>query len=167
MRKLYGLKPTRPVSLFEMAVVAITEQQISLAAAYRIRSRIIQRFGEPVGDRWIFPVPRTLAEASVEDLRSCGLSRQKAGYIHDLAISIIDGSVDLNSLKSINDEKAREAIMNLHGLGRWSADYILVRGLARPSARAWRCGRSMNPLLSRLVVLSLTWLTILSICIMN
>ena len=48
IQRLHGLKPIRPISLFEMAVVAITEQQISLAAAYQIRSRIIQRFGEPI-----------------------------------------------------------------------------------------------------------------------
>lgn len=51
-RELHGLKPIRPASLFEMLVIAITEQQISLAAAYRIRTRIIERFGDPVKDRW-------------------------------------------------------------------------------------------------------------------
>jgi DNA-3-methyladenine glycosylase II len=129
--KLHGLKPIRPISLFEMAIIAITEQQISLAAAYRIRSRIIQRFGEPIGSQWIFPEPITLVNASIEDLRSCGLSRQKTRYIHELTQNIVDGKIDLDSLKSMNDEEARETIMTLQGFGRWSADYILVRGLAR------------------------------------
>jgi DNA-3-methyladenine glycosylase II len=131
-RKLRGLKPMRPVSLFEMAVVAITEQQISLAAAYQIRSRIVQRFGEPIDNQWIFPEPHILASAPLEDLRSCGLSRQKAHYIRELAGKTADGTVDLDILKNMDDDKAREAIMNLRGLGRWSADYILIRGLARP-----------------------------------
>lgn len=131
-RKLYGLKPIRPSSLFEMAVIAITEQQISLAAAYRIRSRVIERFGEPIEDLWIFPEPQVLSSASIEDLQSCGLSRNKAGYIHDLAVKITDGTVDLDILKTMNDDEARETIMNLRGFGRWSADYILIRGLARP-----------------------------------
>ena len=132
IKKLYGLKPTRPVSLFEMAIVAITEQQISLAAAYKIRSRVIQRYGEAVGDQWVFPEPLALATASIEDLRSCGLSRQKADYMHSLAVNIVDGSVNLDSLKLLSDEDAREMIIGLRGFGRWSADYILVRGLARP-----------------------------------
>ena len=131
-RKLRGLKPMRPGSLFEMAVVAITEQQISLAAAYQIRSRIVQRFGEPIDNQWIFPEPHILASAPLEDLRSCGLSRQKAHYIRELAGKTADGTVDLDILKNMDDDKAREAIMNLRGLGRWSADYILIRGLARP-----------------------------------
>ena len=131
-QNLFGLKPMRPVSLFEMAVVAITEQQISLAAAYRIKARIVQRFGEPIDNQWIFPEPYLLSQATLEDLRSCGLSRQKAQYIHELATKIIDGSLDLNSLKTMDDDEAREVIMDLRGFGSWSADYILVRGLARP-----------------------------------
>jgi DNA-3-methyladenine glycosylase II len=130
--KLYGLKPTRPVTLFEMAVTAITEQQISLAAANKIRSRIEQKFGEPVVDRWVFPEPQTLAKALFEDLRSCGLSRQKTQYILDLAGKIAGGTLDLDVLKKQDDDTARETIMNLRGFGRWSADYILIRGLARP-----------------------------------
>jgi DNA-3-methyladenine glycosylase II len=131
-RELHGLKPVRPVSLFEMAVVAITEQQISLAAAHKIRSRVVERFGEPLGTRWLFPEPRAMAKAKPEDLKACGLSRQKASYIHDLAVNITNGNVDLNVLKTMDDDKARETIMNLRGFGRWSADYILIRGLARP-----------------------------------
>lgn len=132
IQKLYGLKPMRPVSLFEMAVIAITEQQISLASAYHIRNRMVQRFGESIDDRWLFPEPTTLASASLEELRSCGLSRQKAEYIKELADKIVAGNLNLDSLKSMDTDKARETIMDLRGFGRWSADYILVRGLARP-----------------------------------
>jgi DNA-3-methyladenine glycosylase II len=132
-RKLYGLKPMRPVSLFEMAVVAITEQQISLAAAYRIRSRFIERFGQPIDNQWIFPESQTIAKVRLEDLKSCGLSQQKAQYIHEPASKIADGTLDLDILKKMDDDQARETIMSLRGFGRWSADYILVRGLARPN----------------------------------
>jgi DNA-3-methyladenine glycosylase II len=130
--KLQGLKPTRPASLFEMAVVAITEQQLSLASAYQIRNRVVQRFGEPIEDLRVFPEPATLAGATMEELRSCGLSKQKADYIRSLAGNIVAGHLDLDGLKSMDDDKAREAIMGWRGFGRWSADYILVRGLARP-----------------------------------
>jgi DNA-3-methyladenine glycosylase II len=130
--RLYGLKPSRPVSLFEMAVTAITEQQLSLTSAYKIRDRIVRRFGEAIEDRWVFPEPRDLANASLEDLRACGLSYQKSEYIRGLADKIATGNFDLDSLKLMDTDQARETIMNLRGFGRWSADYILVRGLARP-----------------------------------
>ncbi len=84
-QELYGLKPMRPASLFEMLVIAITEQQISLAAAYRIRTRIIERFGEHVNGLWAFPAPRRLSESSVADLMKCGLSHRKAEYVKGLA----------------------------------------------------------------------------------
>ena len=48
-KSLEGLKPLRPSSLFEMVVIAITEQQVSLAAAFYIRGRLVARFGEPFG----------------------------------------------------------------------------------------------------------------------
>jgi DNA-3-methyladenine glycosylase II len=131
-RKLHGLKPMRPVSLFEMAVIAITEQQISLAAAYRIRSRFIQQFGEAIGYEWVFPEPGKVARAGIEEIRAPGLSRQKAQYIQELAAKIADGKLDLDILKTLADDDARQTIMSWRGFGRWSADYILVRGLARP-----------------------------------
>ena len=80
-QELHGLKPMRPASLFEMLVIAITEQQISLAVAYRIRTRIIERFGDHVNGLWAFPTPRRLSESSVVDLMACGLSRRKAEYV--------------------------------------------------------------------------------------
>ena len=129
---LHGLKPFRPASLFEMAVVAITEQQISLSAAFRIRSRVVERYGRPLKGEWIFPDVYRLANARIEDLRSCGLSEQKAQYIHKLSGNIASGELDLDDLKKMNDDQARETIMNWRGFGAWSANYSLVRGLARP-----------------------------------
>lgn len=49
-RRLRGLKPLRPASLFEMALIAITAQQLSLAAAFHIRTRLVERFGTPIED---------------------------------------------------------------------------------------------------------------------
>jgi 3-methyladenine DNA glycosylase/8-oxoguanine DNA glycosylase/RimJ/RimL family protein N-acetyltransferase len=130
--RLRGLKPTRPASLFEMAVVAITEQQISLSAAYRIRTRLVERFGDCIDGFWIFPEAESLASASHEELMACGLSGRKAEYIGDLARQVTGGVLDLARLKTMGDEEARDFIMGLRGFGRWSADYILVRGLGRP-----------------------------------
>jgi DNA-3-methyladenine glycosylase II len=134
VRRLQGLKPTRPLSLFEMAVVAITEQQISLTAAYRIRTRLVERFGTRVQDQWLFPEPAVLAKATTRQLLACGLSRMKSVYIRDLVGKVVNGAFDFEALKTMSDEQARETIMGLKGFGPWSADYILVRGLARPDS---------------------------------
>jgi DNA-3-methyladenine glycosylase II len=129
--RLRGLKPIRPSSLFEMAVIAVIEQQISLAAAYRIRSRVTQRFGDHIDGLWAFPPAERLAQASLDELQDCGLSRRKSEYVSELAKRIAQGSLNLATLKRMSDDQARSFIMEQRGFGRWSADYILVRGLGR------------------------------------
>jgi DNA-3-methyladenine glycosylase II len=131
-QELHGLKPMRPASLFEMLVIAITEQQISLAAAYRIRTRIIERFGDHVNGLWAFPTPRRLGESSVADLMACGLSQRKAEYVKGLAYKVADGLLDLDQLEAMSDEDVRSLLLRVRGLGPWSVDYFLVRGLSCP-----------------------------------
>ena len=130
-QSLKGLKPLRPSSLFEMVVIAITEQQLSLAAAFYIRGRLVARFGEPFGTLWIFPGPETLAKAPLGELMRCGLSARKAKYIKDLSQRVTDGRFDLDALKHKADEEAYACLVSQRGLGAWSAQYILARGLGR------------------------------------
>jgi len=134
VRQLYGVKPLRPASLFEMAVIAVTEQQISLIASQRIRARVVERFGDRIDGLWAFPAPECLAQAAPEELLACGLSHQKAAYIGGLAREVAAGKLDLERLKTMSDDEARAFITQIRGFGRWSADYILVRGLGRPDA---------------------------------
>jgi DNA-3-methyladenine glycosylase II len=134
VKRFRGMKPIRPTTLFEMAVDAVIEQQISLAASRRIRARVVERFGEMKAGMWIFPGPETLAEASLEAIRACGLSGRKAEYINGLAGKVADGSFDLDALKGMSDDAVRSVISGIRGFGRWSADYILIRGLGRPDA---------------------------------
>ena len=115
-----------------MLVIAITEQQISLAAAYRIRTRIIEHFGDPVNGLWAFPTPTRLSESSVADLMTCGLSQRKAEYVKGLAYKVANGMLDLDQLETMSDEDVRSLLLQVRGLGPWSADYFLVRGLSRP-----------------------------------
>lgn len=131
-RELNGVKPLRPASLFEMLVIAITEQQISLTAAYRIRMRLIERFGDPVKDLRVFPTPTRLSESSVADLMTCGLSHRKAEYVKGLAHNVANGLLDLDRLSAMSDEDVRSLLLQIRGLGPWSAEYFLVRGLSRP-----------------------------------
>jgi DNA-3-methyladenine glycosylase II len=132
-KTLRGLHPMRPATLFEMLVIAITEQQISLAAAYRIRANFLRRFGDPVEDLWAFPTPRRIARTSVPSLMTCGLSRKKALYIRKLAQRVDRGLLDLTHLETLPDEEVRSLLLQQRGLGPWSAEYALVRGLGRPN----------------------------------
>jgi len=131
---LAGLKPLRPATLFEMAIIAITEQQLSLAAAFHIRGRLVRRFGQLIGTVWRFPSPCELASASLRALASCGLSRRKAGYIRELAARVGEGSLDLDALVRESDARIGEKLLVIRGLGEWSVQYILSRGFGRTDA---------------------------------
>lgn len=133
-KRFRGMKPLRPATLFEMAIDAVIEQQISLAAARRIRARVVERFGERKAGLWIFPGPESLAQVPLEAIRACGLSGRKAEYITGLARKVVDESFDLDDLKGMSDNEVRSVISGIRGFGRWSADYILIRGLGRPDA---------------------------------
>ncbi len=133
-RRFRGMKLIRPATLFEMAIDAVIEQQISLAAARKIRARVVERFGESKVGLWIFPGPEDMAQAPLDALRACGLSGRKAEYVTGLAQKIVDGSFDLDGLKGMTDDEVRSTISGIRGFGRWSADYILIRGLGRPDA---------------------------------
>lgn len=133
-RTLRGLKATRPASLLEMATLVITEQQISLAAAHSIQDRIIRRFGNEVEGTWVFPETEVLADASLRDLRRCGLSGRKAEYIRDFSRRALSGELDLEGLKKLPDDEVRRVLLEIRGWGPWSTEYFLIRGLARPDA---------------------------------
>jgi DNA-3-methyladenine glycosylase II len=131
VHSLHGLKPFRPASLFEMLVIAITEQQLSLAAAFHIRHRLVERFGARIGDIWLFPTPATLAGAPLAELKACGLSRRKAEYVVGLAGEIAAKRLGLAALKAMSDAEVRKTLTRQRGLGGWSIDYVLARGLGR------------------------------------
>jgi 3-methyladenine DNA glycosylase/8-oxoguanine DNA glycosylase len=129
---LPGLKPLRPATLFEMAVIAITEQQLSMAAAFHMRARIVRRLGTPVEELRVFPSPQRIAAVCLEELQACGLSRRKAEYMKGLASRIAAGALDLEALWHADDAQVREALLGNRGFGDWSVQYILNRGIGRP-----------------------------------
>lgn len=135
LKILQGVKPLRPPTLFEMAVIAITEQQISQAAAAKIRSRMIMALGAKLifeGREYrAFPTPERLAGCAPGDLRALSQSNRKAEYVVDLARKVASGEVDLESLRRMPAEEVVHFLTSLRGFGRWSAEYFLSRGLGR------------------------------------
>lgn len=127
--QLRGLKPIRPADLFQMMVIAITEQQISMAAAFRIRERLVHRFGTRVKDLIAFPQPSDFAGCRIDDLKAVGLSGQKAKYVLELAGRIYDGSLDPATWSRLPREDLREILLELPGVGEWTVSYLMVRGL--------------------------------------
>jgi DNA-3-methyladenine glycosylase II len=135
VKHLRGLRPISPPTLFEALIIAITEQQISLDAAITIRSRLIQKYGDRVtfsgGEFYAFPTPAALAEISPEKMRAVGLSMNKARYVNELSKKVAKEELDLESLREIDDASAITELTKIKGVGRWTAEYALIRGMGR------------------------------------
>jgi DNA-3-methyladenine glycosylase II len=135
IERLYGLKPPRTASVYEALVIAYTEQQISLRVAMAFQERIVKRYGKMLQHGGLifysFPAPEVLASADVDELRTIGLSRNKADFITGASKKVASGEIDLESLKAKPTPEAREALRGIRGVGEWTSDYVLVRGLGR------------------------------------
>jgi DNA-3-methyladenine glycosylase II len=119
----YRLKPSR--DRFGMLVRSIISQQISIRAAMAIRGRLQSL----VGPRGMKPEP--IAALSIDQLRSVGLSPQKASYLHDLAAKVQDGTVKLSRISRLTDEQIIEELIAVKGIGRWTAQMFLIFALGR------------------------------------
>jgi DNA-3-methyladenine glycosylase II len=129
MRKLidavgpFTVRPSR--NRFAILVQSIISQQISGAAARTIRSRLNSLL-EPDG-----MTPGNLASLNESDLRSVGLSRQKAAYILDLSQKTLDDTVRLDKIGRLPDEGVIEMLTQVKGIGRWTAEMFLIFSLGR------------------------------------
>jgi DNA-3-methyladenine glycosylase II len=130
-----GLKPPRFPTLFEALVNAVACQQLSLAVGIHLLNRLAAAFGPAYqgrrGPAAAFPRARELAGAEVEDLRALGFSRSKGRSLVELSRSVNEGKVNLEGLETRDDEDIVRYLQSLRGIGRWSAEYALLRGLGR------------------------------------
>jgi DNA-3-methyladenine glycosylase II len=132
--ELAGLRPPLAPDPFETLVSAITAQQVSLHAAFAIRTRFIQRFGRRAGQAYAFPTEQRLRRASEEELVALGFSHRKAEYV----LGVAAARLDYDGLAGLPDEEVKARLTAVRGLGEWTADWYLARHLARP--RAWPAG---------------------------
>ena len=101
----------------------ILEQQVSIDAAAAMHRRLV--------GLCVPLAPEPFLALDDATLRSCGFSRQKAGYGRGLAAAVADGSLDFARLAAADDEEALAALVALKGIGRWSAEIYLIFALGR------------------------------------
>jgi DNA-3-methyladenine glycosylase II len=139
LRQLRGLKaPTTP-TVFEALVDSVIEQQISLKAAHSIEKRLIRAVGNSLtfdGDTWYcYPTPPILATTPDSTFRSCGLTLRKGEYIREISQQILAGTLDLDLFRSFADtESIISQMVKIRGVGRWTAELTILRGLHRADA---------------------------------
>jgi DNA-3-methyladenine glycosylase II len=133
-RRFRGYRPPLAPDPFEALVSSITAQQVSLQSAFAVRSRFIERFGEPGRLAIAFPTRERVARAREEELTELGFSRRKAEYV----LGVARADIEFGELGLLPDDEVKARLTALRGLGEWSADWFLARHLARP--QAWPAG---------------------------
>ncbi|MDF1838614.1 MAG: DNA-3-methyladenine glycosylase 2 family protein [Planctomycetota bacterium] len=117
--KVYGYPGTRHREKgYATLLRTIVGQQVSVAAANSVWLRLEELLGEGCE-------PGMLLREDFDALRACGLSRQKQGYARSLAELVVSGEVQLDALPK-NDEEAIEYLVQVKGIGRWSAEVYLL-----------------------------------------
>jgi len=134
--KFYGLKAgSIGATVFESIIKSIIQQQISIRVAFSITNKMVTRFGEQTEAEDIiyydFPTPKRLAEATLEEIRHCGLSWRKAEYIKGIATKTADAEFDPEGLRALSNEQVAETLKKFRGVGTWTAEMVLSAGLKR------------------------------------
>ena len=133
-----GLKLASGPTLFESLVMGVLSQQVNLNFAYSIKRQLVETFGrtwKANGEtHYAFPEPKRFAEESEESLVRFRLSRAKAATLVRLGHAFASGVLSQETIAALPDEAVVDRLIELKGIGRWTAEIALMRGLARPDA---------------------------------
>lgn len=120
------LSPRTEWTHFDALVRSIVYQQLSGKAAATIHGRVLDLIGDGA------EAPSRIVNTTHEQLRAAGLSNAKARYVRNLAEHVLDGSLPVESLHELTDDEIIEALVEVKGIGRWSAQMFLMFRLGRP-----------------------------------
>ena len=127
-----GLRVLLTATPFEALVWAILGQQINLALAFRLRRRVIERYGAEVEGLFAHPRPEDLAEADPEELGRMQVSRAKTACLIALSANVAAGRLPLDALAAWDAAEADARLRAEKGIGPWTSHYVLMRGLGLP-----------------------------------
>ncbi len=122
----YKGRPTSNGTHFDAVCRSIVFQQLSGKAAGTIHGRFQGLYGGRA------PLPDELATTADEHLRAVGLSRQKSAYLKDLGSKVASGELPIETLHELTDEEVVQALTQVKGIGRWTAQMFLMFRLGRP-----------------------------------
>ena len=128
--KVGPLKRRVNPDLFASLVFSIVGQQLSMKAHRSIWKRVIEKCG-PI-------TPSSINDVPIENLQICGLSLKKARYLKGVAEAIISGELDLDKLRTMNDEDVIKELTVFKGIGIWTAEMLLIFSLERPNVFSFK-----------------------------
>lgn len=132
IRRYPGIHLKRRSDPFTTLARAIVGQQISVKAADSIWRRFVAEVHDEPHRHFPRLVPQRVIAREVQALRACGLSQRKAEYLVDLASHFASGSLDPSRWKKLDDEALIAALIDVKGIGRWTAEMFLMFHELRP-----------------------------------
>jgi DNA-3-methyladenine glycosylase II len=133
-----GLRIVGVEELFEALSWSIMGQQISLHVAYALKQKLVTTYGESIvhdnEEYWVFPTAQKLASLEVEELRKLSFTQRKAEYIIGVAELIATGQIDKEQLQVMSLGEMETRLTAIRGIGKWSANYVIMRCLRHPDA---------------------------------
>jgi len=128
-----GMRVPQAAQVFEILISAIIEQQVNLSFAHKVKKALIDTYGRGVdfhGQRYgAFPEPAALAATTPKELLRLQVSGPKARYVIAIARLVLDGVLDLEGLRQLEPAVAHEKLLELKGVGHWTAQYVGLRAL--------------------------------------
>jgi DNA-3-methyladenine glycosylase II len=115
--------------LFQALVNSIVGQQISMKAWATVWKRMTERFDGVA--------PGALADAPVETIQKCGMTLRKAESIKELARKVTNGEFDIRTLEALPDDEVCRRLSTLKGIGRWTAEMVMIFSMQRPDVFSW------------------------------
>jgi DNA-3-methyladenine glycosylase II len=132
------IRPVLIIDPFEAVLWSILGQQINLAFARRLKLALVDMCGshlEVRGERFgLFPRPQQVVHLDPQQARQRQFSRQKTEYVTGIAAAVLSGRIDFEALRTMPPEQALVTLTSIKGIGRWTAEYVLIRALGFPDA---------------------------------
>ncbi|MBP6883614.1 MAG: DNA-3-methyladenine glycosylase 2 family protein [Candidatus Pacebacteria bacterium] len=122
-KKLRKISPSK--NFFLSLASSIIYQQISTKAGNAIYAKFIALYGKKK------PNPQDFLNFSIADLKSAGISPQKSGYLNDLSLKFLDKTINQKGFHKMSDEEVKEHLLQVKGIGPWTADMFLIFALNR------------------------------------
>ncbi len=128
-----GMRVPQAPRVFEILISAIIEQQVNLSFAHKVKRALIDTYGRGVefeGQRYsAFPEPAALGVTTPPELLRLQVSGPKARYIITISRLALEGALDLENLRQLEPAAAHEKLLELKGVGHWTAQYVGLRAL--------------------------------------
>lgn len=133
VEKFRGVKPPRFPTVFETLATAFACQQLSLEVGLELLGRLARACGLSLTLRketqYAFPRPQDLLTLTPRKMRKLGFSGNKVRAFLELAKNLVSGRINFDALEKLNNESVIDLLLALRGVGRWTAEYVVLRGL--------------------------------------